>query len=82
MKHEEMLVVGGNAFSDASKAFIDVILLLLSYDVIAMKLAKNIASRLPKNEKCFLFYLKIMFFSFSRWACRKNGVNRKIKLIS
>ena len=63
MKHEEMRVVGGNAFNDASKAFIDVILLLFSYDVIAMKLAKYIASRLPKNEKYFLFYLKSSFRS-------------------
>ena len=41
------------------------------------------------DEKCFLFYLKSSFrsqdieiFVLTFWACRKNGLIRKIRLIS
>ena len=41
------------------------------------------------HEKCFLFHLKssfrsqdIQIFVLTFWACRKNGLIRKIKLIS
>ena len=54
-------------------------------------LPKKFVLEMPiKNgEKCFLFHLKSTFrsqdnkiFVFTFWGCRKNGLIRKIRLIS